>query len=317
MSSFAAFVDAVAGSSGSLFATASLYPLDVLKIRQQADVSSTKQDTFQKNNVKKNSSSMSILNMGKDIISQKGFVGLYIGFPIKAIQTFVSNFTFFYCLTYLKTVYLYHKKTKIQLSTGESLLLNSIAAAINMSFTLPLDLITTKIQTQKGNDETSLFEMIMHIYSQEGLLAFWKGYFASLVLVSNPAINYTIFDKMKASILSKRTSNGVLSMGEAFCLGACAKCIATICTYPIIRAKVLMQAQEKKTVDEPSSLCQVLLSIGKRDGISGYFKGMSAQLINTVLKSALLLMTKEQITVYTMRVLYAMKRKKAAALMTQ
>jgi hypothetical protein len=55
-------------------------------------------------------------------------------------------------------------------------------------------------------------------------------------------------------------------------------------------------------------MLQVLKRIGELEGSSGYFKGCSAQLFNTVLKSALLLMTKEQITKYTMRVLYMLRR---------
>ena len=119
--------------------------------------------------------------------------------------------------------------------------------------------------------------------------------------------------KLKLQLHHRMLTGGTrlksLSMREAFVLGAIAKTIATLFTYPLIRAKVLMQASKKE--DEQTlghTLPQVLVGIGKVDGIQGYYKGCGAQLFNTVLKSALLLMTKEQITKYTMRVLYAMRQ---------
>jgi hypothetical protein len=53
----------------------------------------------------------------------------------------------------------------------------------------------------------------------------------------------------------------------------------------------------------PITMTQVLSLLWSRDGVAGLFKGCDAQLFNTVLKSALLLMTKEQLDQWTTRLL--------------
>lgn len=271
--------------------------MDVAKTRKQAESNSSALET-------------NVLSICRDIFKKEGLSGLFVGLKVKASHTVVSSFTFFYWFSFLKTTF---EKRFGRLSASSSLLLNAIAGAINMSMTLPLELLTTRQQTQKKDQKRSLLVLAREIYQQRGLVGFWKGYIASLVLVSNPAINFTVFDRLKLNLqlIQRKQQSGnrlkSISMVQAFLLGAIAKAIATIITYPIIRAKILMQASKES---KSQSMVQVLRRIGESDGMSGYYKGCDAQLFNTVLKSALLLMTKEQITKYTMRFLYAMRSKR-------
>jgi hypothetical protein len=61
-----------------------------------------------------------------------------------------------------------------------------------------------------------------------------QGLKASLVLCSNPAITYGMFERMKSLLLEKRPREGnVLSAMEVFLLGAISKSMATITTYDV------------------------------------------------------------------------------------
>jgi hypothetical protein len=51
-----------------------------------------------------------------------------------------------------------------------------------------------------------------------------------------------------------------------------------------------------------------LYAIGKREGLLGFFKGLHAQILKTVLSSALLLMIKEKITKTTWVLMLALKK---------
>lgn len=51
-----------------------------------------------------------------------------------------------------------------------------------------------------------------------------------------------------------------------------------------------------------------ICAIWKREGVSGFFKGLHAQILKTVLSSALLLMIKEKITATTWVLILAMQR---------
>eukprot|EP00644_Phytophthora_capsici_P007437 jgi/Phyca11/546485/estExt2_Genewise1Plus.C_PHYCAscaffold_210238 len=326
---FKAFVDASAGAMGALFAAVLLYPLDVVKTRRQAKAVALRKKKAH-----------NLLVAVWLIYRQEGVEGLFAGLSSKVVHTVTSNFAYFYWYSFLKTAVEKHSSTPI--TTSMSLLMASTAGALNMSMTLPLEMINTRAQIQPSDDESSdaddkkddkepqrrtMWGIAKEIYAEDGLMSFWKGFIPSLVLVSNPSINYTIFDKLKlqlqhskmAASNAKRVSS--LTALEAFILAAIAKAVATIVTYPIIRAKVLMQAQKKQIAGHQksshghhhhaemgNSMVQVLKRIGELEGPTGYFKGCSAQLFNTVIKSALLVMTKEQITKYTMRVLYMLRR---------
>jgi hypothetical protein len=127
---------------------------------------------------------------------------------------------------------------------------------------------------------------------------FWKGLVPSLLLCSNPSIHYTVFDMAKTHLLQSKTSsnanNNNLSMMESFCLGLFAKFCATMATYPLIRAKVMLMVTTTKNCK--TTMLQALLELYRSDGVvRGWYKGCNMQLLHTVLKSALLMMIKEKI----------------------
>lgn len=353
---------------GAVFAAVLLYPLDVAKTRRQADVADKEEDSAKAvTTVAPAKKSYNMWLACWLIYRREGVGGLFAGLSSKVVHTLASNFAYFYWYSFLKQSV--ERRSGAAISTGMNLFVASLAGALNMSMTLPLEMINTRAQIQPSDSESSseseeekseqsassavknaaknggvrhqtMWEIAREIYAEDGLLSFWKGFIPSLVLVSNPSINFTIFDKLKLRLqqskmaASNATRLASLTAWEAFVLAAVAKAVATIVTYPVIRAKVLMQAQKKQLASQsaaapavethpthphhphhhhhPSemgtSMVQVLQRIGELEGPTGYFKGCSAQLFNTVLKSALLLMTKEQITKYTMRVLYALRR---------
>ena len=62
---------------------------------------------------------------------------------------------------------------------------------------------------------------------KEGLGPLWNGTVASLILVSNPALKFTVYEYLK------RLTSDPLSPSKAFFMGAFASAIATIITYPV------------------------------------------------------------------------------------
>eukprot|EP00535_Pseudo-nitzschia_heimii_P005507 CAMPEP_0197185042 /NCGR_PEP_ID=MMETSP1423-20130617/11104_1 /TAXON_ID=476441 /ORGANISM="Pseudo-nitzschia heimii, Strain UNC1101" /LENGTH=489 /DNA_ID=CAMNT_0042636005 /DNA_START=216 /DNA_END=1688 /DNA_ORIENTATION=- len=139
----------------------------------------------------------------------------------------------------------------------------------------------------------------------------WKGLAPALLLCSNPSIHYTVFDMLKSKVLtwksprygSKSQKHIQLSVSEAFVLGLLSKFAATILTYPLIRAKVLMMLQEDPTPNTQSTstsspnLWSVLKQSYYQDGgIPGLYKGCDWQLMHTLLKSALMMAIRERIT---------------------
>jgi hypothetical protein len=96
-------------------------------------------------------------------------------------------------------------------------------------------------------------------------------------------------------------------MGEAFCMGLVAKFAATMATYPLIRAKVMLMVAKKKncdSVDFASEDTMVgLLQEMWQNGSKDLYKGCSLQLFHTLLKSAILMMAREKIGVTTRKLI--------------
>ncbi|KAL5709411.1 hypothetical protein ACHQM5_020105 [Ranunculus cassubicifolius] len=111
----------------------------------------------------------------------------------------------------------------------------------------------------------------------------YNGLGISLLLTSNPSIQYTIFDQLKRRLLKRNeTKNaGTLSAFSAFMLGALSKSIATCLTYPTIRYKVTIQAADpdddetNETLSKPpKTIMNAVYTIWKREGLMGFFKGL-------------------------------------------
>ncbi len=188
-------------------------------------------------------------------------------------------------------------------STGSvvtKLLLTAVAAMINTGITLPLDTISSRRQVTLTNDDDDdddddddresknskslrrqdqpphpnqqqrrrrLQEQTQQQLLQS-ILSLWNGLLPALMLCTNPAIQHTLYDTLKAAWLVRRRyraqtggfwqqqqepvvpssplSNNPkrrqhsLSMPEAFACGVTSKFIATMITYPLIRCKVML-----------------------------------------------------------------------------
>lgn len=80
------------------------------------------------------------------------------------------------------------------------------------------------------------------------------------------------------------------------------------------RCKVIIQAADadeessKSKIKSSKTVSGVIYGIWKREGILGYFKGLHAQILKTVLSSALLLMIKEKISATTWVLILAIRR---------
>jgi hypothetical protein len=184
------------------------------------------------------------------------------------------------------------------------LLVSALAAMANTFLTLPLDVLSSQQQSGTADDddreEKNSKEEVSCLQS---ILSLWRGLFPSLLLSSNPAIHYTVFDTLKYRILLSPTNEKRnLNMLEAFLLGLIAKFVATMATYPLIRAKVLLMVTHQR------SMLHCLVQEYRRNGTRALYQGCQLQLLHTMLKSALLMMVKERITRTTRRLVLQQPR---------
>ncbi|KAB2599577.1 peroxisomal adenine nucleotide carrier 1-like [Pyrus ussuriensis x Pyrus communis] len=302
--------EATSGAIGALVSTTILYPLDTCKTKYQAEVRAHHQQKYR-----------NISDVLWEAISTHQVLSLYQGLGTKNFQSFISQFIYFYGYSFFKRLYL-EKSGNKNMGTRANLIVAAAAGACTVIVTQPLDTASSKMQTSEFGKSKGLWKTL----SEGTWIEAFDGLGISLLLTSNPSIQYTVFDQLKQRLLrgqlSKRTgtksSPEALSALSAFILGAVSKCIASCLTYPAIRCKVMIQAAEEdeegsngaqsKSQKSQRTVSGAFYTIWKREGLLGFFKGLQAQILKTVLSSALLLMIKEKITKTTWVILLAVRR---------
>lgn len=297
--------EATSGAIGSLLSTTILYPLDTCKTKYQAEARSQGLRKYR-----------NLTDVLWEAISTRQVLSLYQGLGTKNLQSFFSQFVYFYGYSYFKRLYL-EKSGYKSIGTKANLVIAAAAGACTAIVTQPLDTASSRMQTSDFGKSKGLLKTL----SEGSWSDAFDGLSISLLLTSNPAIQYTVFDQLKLRALKnsqnntdRGTSPASLSAFMAFFLGAISKSIATCITYPAIRCKVIIQAADsdestsKTKLKSQKTVSRVLYGIWKREGILGYFKGLHAQILKTVLSSALLLMIKEKISSTTWVLILALKR---------
>jgi len=225
---------------------------------------------------------------------------LYQGAGSVVVTLATSSFVFFYAHQLLHDILL---KRNYKKSALLSLLGSSLAGMVNVLITNPMWVANMKII--KGSN-LSLWKELHTIVQTDGWKSLWNGTGASLLLVSNPVLQFFVYEQAKASRLKTRAA---LSPIEAFCVGALAKAIATIATYPLQLAQVLLRLQ--KGVGTWDCLKNQI----DRGGVKALYTGMNAKLLQTVLTAAFTFLTYEQIlkVVHAALVMTAEKRERQRA----
>ncbi|KAI9499899.1 hypothetical protein GGI25_003231 [Coemansia spiralis] len=290
---------AISGAGSSALALFLIYPLDTIKTRLQVQ---TRADNDDK-------SMRSPIDAVRKILVSEGIDGLYAGLATNLASQLINGFVYFYAYSTVRKFALHmSSRDGKSLSTAIELAVGALAGMVNQIITLPIGVVATRQQTAHHTERVSLYRTVTEIIKSEGIAGLWAGFRPAMLLCSNPAITFGVFEKVKSALLRDR-ENQYLSSAEAFWMGAIAKTLATIITYPYIMAKVRLQWRPSKEELEASgedivykSSADVLAKVFRKEGIAGWYRGMQTQIIKAVITQALMLMIKESFTLQVIRI---------------
>ncbi|XP_052310817.1 peroxisomal nicotinamide adenine dinucleotide carrier-like isoform X4 [Populus trichocarpa] len=206
-----------------------------------------------------------------------------------------------------------------------SLVVAALAGGTNVLLTNPIWVVVTRMQTHRKNSKKSQLshssiapaEKVLdpiephpygtghatqELYDEAGIWGFWKGVFPTLIMVSNPSIQFMLYEtmlkKLKTKcVLVKQGDTGVSAL-EIFLLGALAKLGATVVTYPLLVVKSRLLAKQITTGDKRhhyEGTLDAILKMIRYEGFHGFYKGMSMKIVQSVLAAAVLFMIKEEL----------------------
>ncbi|WWC89668.1 uncharacterized protein L201_004593 [Kwoniella dendrophila CBS 6074] len=318
-------IHALAGSVGGCVSMALTYPLVNLSTR--AAVQTKKED-------------LTLIQAIQKTLEKEGLSGLYSGLSSSLAGIAITNGVY-YAFYEESRSFLLKRRSKTPystsaLTTSEGIIAGLIAGSITTIVTNPIWTVQTKQSTHavtetSNNGEIkkikpSAWEAAKEILEKDGLKGFWRGIGPALILVINPVIQYTTFERLVAILLSyrlaRKVGSGVSTTGQnplgrsslsdwdMFILGAASKLVATGGTYPYIVVKSRLQAATHKYKSSLHALFQIL----KTEGISGLYAGLGAKLLQSVLTAAFMFVAQRRIYEYVKRlVTIAAQRRLALA----
>ena len=256
-------IDLAASITSSTITTALLYPIERLKIEIQLD----------KDNE-------SVAKSFDSIMTKQGVPGFYQGLSPLIIGNAFAYGIYFVAYEKLKIIIQPNQQSMMSIAQCSGL-----AGIIGSLMTNPFYVL----QTRQSKENKPLVALTRKLIKDEGVWTLWKGIAASLILVSNPIIQFVVYEHLK-----KRLGKGgkQLSSLLIFLIGAISKIVATIFTYPYT---LLRTRQQSKKADKNLSLTEIFKDICEKESFLGVFKGLGPKLIQTTLNSAILLMIYEKI----------------------
>ena len=348
---------ALAGAVGGVIAMAVLYPLENVRTRLQVQIEQRKQhSTLSPPSPSSSSSSTSFpssstlspapplppdhyhgtLDCIVRVCRTEGWHSLYTGLSSALVGVGVSSAVYFFWYHLFRS-HLLRLRQRGSLPALDNLLVASVAGALNIMCTLPIWVINTRI-TLASPHRSTRYSSILHtfhtILREEGVQGLYKGLLPSLILVSNPAIQFLAYEQLVRLLsayyrsrhrptpltltsVPTHTANTevrvevgggvqvpVLSALDFFVLGAVSKAVATVATYPyqVVRTRMMGDAKRVEGVGKGQGgsgvgvreMRDVVMRMLVEEGVHSFFQGMSAKLTQTVLNSALMFVIYEK-----------------------
>ena len=129
------------------------------------------------------------------------------------------------------------------------------------------------------------------MYQNEGILAFYKGYSASLVLCLLGVMQMVSYEYIKRGLEKVKFLD---QSTKAFISGSAGRFIASTIFYPLVLVRSRLQKKQYrledigKTADQKegevlySGICDCFKKTWKREGFTGFYKGYLTTIIRTV-----------------------------------
>lgn len=258
--SYETLVHAVAGATGSVVGMAVFYPLDTLRSRLQVEDSNKLQG--------------STFELLIKLVSEEGLESIYRGLSPVLQSISISNFVYFYTFHGLRRI------SSEDTSALKDLTIGIIAGSINVLLTSPLWVVNTRMKLEKTS-YNSILDGLADLFQKEGVRGLWSGTLPSLLLVSNPAIQFMVYESLKRQLVYR----GSFDTFSAFLVGAIAKAVATTLTYPLQLVQSRLRAG--------ASLKPLFRDVKSKPFVA--FRGLEAKLLQTVMTAALMFLIYEKL----------------------
>ncbi|KAI3647787.1 hypothetical protein MP228_008008 [Amoeboaphelidium protococcarum] len=281
---------AIAGVGAAVITTLCLHPMDLIKTRLQVGLDR-----------------QTSLEMVKTLYRNNGPKGLYQGLSANMAGSTLSWGFYFLWYNMLKNQMIRNIERRAddstvshQLSATDHMIAAFEAGLVTAFMTNPIWLMKTRlcIQDYKNPQYRGLVSGLLTVYRQEGLRGLYKGMVPSIFGVSHGAVQFSIYEELKKAHRNLYPSQEISSLAYV-AMAAGSKTAATIITYPyqVVRSKLQADTQ-KHSQNGSRRLLDIVRVINNTNGIRGFYKGMSVNILRVLPGTCLTFVSYETIAGY-------------------
>ncbi|OEH78922.1 peroxisomal membrane [Cyclospora cayetanensis] len=182
-----AFLHTIAGAAGAVVAMAVVYPLDSLRTIQSVQ----------------GGSAWEVLKLH---LRHGGWRRLYKGMRAAVAGVIFSWGTYFFVYTLAKQKEKNRRGSKAKAGTNLPMAIGAGVCSTIISNPFWVANTRLKLDFSSKTDEHSIFVMLVEILRKEGFRGWLAGIVPALVLVLNPAIQFALYDHLRAKVLQLKQS---------------------------------------------------------------------------------------------------------------
>lgn len=322
---------AVSGAAGSAISNVITYPLALIITRLQT------QHQFKSSDGRPNAEDYKdVIDAVRRIYGEEGGItAFYSGCLQDTLKTMADSFLFFLAYNFIRRGRLNSQNAK-RLPMHEELGVGMLAGAFAKFLTTPISQIVTRKQVASmvaardsnsmASLELSAKDIALQIRHEKGILGFWSGYSAGLILTINPSLTFLLHETF-LRMLVKRERRSDPGSHLIFLIAAVSKAIASSITYPFqlakSRAQVSSQPQSDDTTEEilekdsttkkaeksakkheRRTVFHTLAQIARDEGITGLYQGLGGEIIKGFFSHGLTMLMKERIHIVIIKLYY-------------
>eukprot|EP00040_Diaphanoeca_grandis_P026551 m.149049 g.149049 ORF g.149049 m.149049 type:complete len:342 (-) comp30633_c2_seq1:268-1293(-) len=275
-----------AGAFSGLVATLTLHPLDLVKVRFQA------QDNF---GTSARGRYTGVLDAFRTIVRTEGARALYQGISPNAVGSASAWGSYFFMYEYIKDHVRLAADEQLspQMHMGAALL----ASACTLTVTNPIWVVKTRMCLQvnpsKTNNQPSssanyrgLWHGLRSIVHAEGVAGLYRGFVPGLFGTMHGSIQFVVYEELKLwrNQTNNQSARTKLPPLDYIALAAISKAIAVTTTYPVqvLRTRLQDLSSGHVQLNEANRAAKLIRSLYNAEGIRVFYRGLIPSLIRVM-----------------------------------
>ncbi|KAF7982330.1 hypothetical protein HWV62_29034 [Athelia sp. TMB] len=274
---------AAAGLGAGVVAVLCMHPLDLLKVKFQVATTPPPGGVGR-----------AILNSLRDIRAQEGWRGLYRGVGPN-IAGNAASWGFYFLFYNMLKKRATGDEPGFVMSPGAYLLCSAQASAVTAVMTNPLWVVKVRMFTTRADAPTAyrgLWHGLASIYRADGVRGLWRGTSLALFGVSNGALQFVAYEKMKEWGFARKRrqfaregremtpADDKLSNTSYTIMSGAAKLAALTSTYPyqVVRSRIQNNATTHLYPTIPATIKRTWAA----EGVKGFYRGLGTNLVRVL-----------------------------------